>query len=88
MRPSSDVCDDVLTGTSASRRDQPIEFSDSRNDVDAILLGAVGLGRFGRDGLDGRDGRDGQTVVPGWFGCRVFCTAQAVRTLKRCSMMS
>lgn len=30
-------CDDVLTGTSASRRDQPMEFNDSRNEVEAMF---------------------------------------------------
>ena len=29
-------CDDVLTGTSASRRDQPMEFNDSRKEVEAM----------------------------------------------------
>lgn len=49
-RPRRDVGDDVLTGASASRRDQPIEFNDSRNEVDAILLDRVGLGRLGELG--------------------------------------
>lgn len=35
-------CDDVLTGTSASRRDQPMEFNDSRKDVDAMSTDNVG----------------------------------------------
>lgn len=30
-------CDDVLTGISASRRDQPMEFNDSRNEVEAMF---------------------------------------------------
>ena len=42
-RARSDVCDEGLTGASASRRDQPIEFSDSRNEVEAIWLDRVGL---------------------------------------------
>lgn len=29
-------CDDVLTGISASRRDQPMEFNDSRKEVEAM----------------------------------------------------
>lgn len=39
---SSGFCDDVLTGTSASRRDQPMEFNDSRKDVEAMSTDSVG----------------------------------------------
>ena len=46
-RARRDGGEDVLTGTSASRRDQPIEFSDSRNELEAILLKLVGLARTG-----------------------------------------
>ncbi|MCJ1461512.1 hypothetical protein MMC07_000109 [Pseudocyphellaria aurata] len=35
-------CDDVLTGTSASRRDQPMEFNDSRKDVEAMATDSFG----------------------------------------------
>lgn len=35
-------CDDVVTGISASRRDQPMEFSDSRKEVDAMLNDSCG----------------------------------------------
>jgi hypothetical protein len=36
-RESSGVDDEVLTGISGSRRDQPSEFMDSRKDADAIV---------------------------------------------------
>lgn len=35
-------CDDVLTGTSASRRDQPMAFNDSRNEVEAMSTDGFG----------------------------------------------
>ena len=35
---SMGVVEDVFAGTSGSRRDQPMEFIESRNEVDAILV--------------------------------------------------
>lgn len=69
-RERNEVCEDVLAGTSGSRRDQPIEFSDSRNEVEAILVDLVDLGEMVRQS------------VPAWFPCSVFCTAQAVKNSK------
>lgn len=43
MEESKPDCWFVLTGISGSRRDQPSEFMDSRNEADAIVLSVVAV---------------------------------------------